>query len=145
MKVRDQSEMSLGDWTEGTALAVQKRGPVTREDLARYAQASGDNNRIHLDDEFAKQAGFPSVIAHGMLSMAYLADLVRFNFPEGTYDVRRLSSRFRRVIFPGDELDLGGTVKKVESNQVLTVHLWVKNQKGEITTEGEVELSPVKH
>lgn len=133
-------------WKEGVSLATQTRGPITREDLVRYAEASGDDNRIHLDDQFAQQAGFPSVIAHGMLSMAYLADLVRFNFPDAEFRVAQLKSRFRKVTFPGDTLELGGEVRKEggdQENRQLTVHLWARNQKGEVTTDGEVVLVPL--
>ncbi|MGH8881642.1 MAG: MaoC/PaaZ C-terminal domain-containing protein, partial [Stackebrandtia sp.] len=42
---------------------------VTRDDLAAYAQASGDHNPIHLDDAAAQAAGLPGVIAHGMYTM----------------------------------------------------------------------------
>lgn len=131
--------------TEGKktmVLPTEKRGPIQRTDLAKYAEASGDNNRIHLDDEFAKQAGFPSVIAHGMLSMAYLADYLVSRYPESQYRVVSLKSRFRRVIFPGDVLEIGGTQKAQDSSS-LSVSLWIKNQQGEVTTDGEAELAPL--
>ena len=140
---KQPGEANVSDWREGAQLAPMKKGPITREDLVFYGHASGDFNKIHLDETFAKEAGFPSVIAHGMLSMAYLADEVRFNFPEENFKVLRLKCRFRRVTFPGDTLELGGDVKKVSENQTLTVHLWVKNQNGEITSDGEAELAPV--
>ncbi|MET8505512.1 MaoC/PaaZ C-terminal domain-containing protein [Streptomyces sp. NPDC004787] len=60
---------------EGTALPPL-RCALTRADLRRYAAASGDHNPIHLDDAAARAAGFPSVIAHGMLSMAKAVGLV---------------------------------------------------------------------
>lgn len=43
---------------------------ITREDLRRYADASGDHNPIHLDDEAARALGLEGVIAHGMLTWA---------------------------------------------------------------------------
>ena len=50
---------------------------VTREKLREYAQASGDHNPIHLDEEFAKSVGLPNVIAHGMYTMALAGEAVR--------------------------------------------------------------------
>ena len=47
-----------------------------RQDLVDYANASGDQNRIHLDEEFAKSVGLPDVIAHGMLTMALAGNVV---------------------------------------------------------------------
>ena len=50
--------------------------PITRSTLALYAGASGDHNPIHIDFDFAKEAGMKDVFAHGMLIMAYLGRAV---------------------------------------------------------------------
>jgi acyl dehydratase len=60
----------------GDALPPHESRPITRHALALYCGASGDHNPIHVDIDFAKQAGMPDVFAHGMLSMAYLAQLL---------------------------------------------------------------------
>ena len=52
--------------TIGTELLPLVKGPITREDLKRYAAASGDPNPMHTDEEFARNAGYPGVFAHGM-------------------------------------------------------------------------------
>jgi acyl dehydratase len=49
---------------------------ITRADLAAYAQASGDHNPIHQDDEVARSVGLPGVIAHGMYTLALAARYV---------------------------------------------------------------------
>ena len=54
---------------------------VTRADLVRYAQASGDDNPIHQDEEVARSVGLPGVIAHGMYTMALAARAVSTWFP----------------------------------------------------------------
>jgi acyl dehydratase len=51
-------------------------GPISREALTLFAEASGDHNPIHLDADVARSAGWDDVIAHGMLSMAYLGRLL---------------------------------------------------------------------
>lgn len=51
-------------------------GPITRTVLALYAGASGDHNPIHIDSDFAREAGLPDVFAHGMLSFGVLARVV---------------------------------------------------------------------
>jgi acyl dehydratase len=68
-----------------------------REQIAAYAEASGDHNPIHLDDEFARSVGLPGVIAHGMLQMGLLA---RAAGEHGR--LRRLSCRFSGMVQPGD-------------------------------------------
>ncbi|GAA3733507.1 MaoC/PaaZ C-terminal domain-containing protein [Plantactinospora mayteni] len=66
----------------------------------RYADASGDHNPIHLDDEFARSAGLPGVIVHGLASLAVAGHTV---LPPGAQPAR-LSCRFTRPVAPGDTL-----------------------------------------
>lgn len=60
----------------GAALPELVRGPITRGMLALYAGASNDHVMLHIDSDFAKAAGMGDVFAHGMLSMAYLAQFI---------------------------------------------------------------------
>ncbi len=73
----------------------------TREQIAAYAEASGDRNPIHLDDHFARSVGLPGVIAHGLLQMGLLAR-VAGEGAGGAKNLRRLSCRFAGVVRPGD-------------------------------------------
>jgi len=126
-------------WSEGQSLEEIKKGPISEELLKQYAETARDPNPIHLDPEFAKAAGFPSVIAHGMLSMAFLADAIRLNFPESEFKVERFSARFRKVTFPGSVLTVKGKIKKVESDSVVLL-LSIENEAGEVTTSGEAQV-----
>lgn len=56
-------------------------GPADRQTLALFAGGSGDHNLAHLDIEYARGIGMPDVIAHGMLTMAYLARYVAETWP----------------------------------------------------------------
>jgi Acyl dehydratase len=60
----------------GDRLPEHVCGPISRTVLALYAGASGDHNPMHIDIDFARKFGMPDVFAHGMLSMAYLAQLL---------------------------------------------------------------------
>jgi acyl dehydratase len=60
----------------GDDLPGHESRPISRHTLALFCGASGDHNPIHVDIDFAKKAGMPDVFAHGMLSMAYLAQLL---------------------------------------------------------------------
>jgi acyl dehydratase len=83
-------------------------GPLTLTDLVRYAGASGDFNRLHHDEAYAKAAGLPGVMAHGMLSAGLLGSFVTRWFGPGS--VRRFKVRFREKVFPGDRLSAEGRV-----------------------------------
>ena len=90
--------------------------PISRDDLRRYAEASGDHNPIHLDDDAAQALGLPGVVAHGMLTSALAIGVVA-EWAGGADRVVATSFRFAGpVVVPADEpgrLEVGGTVKKV--------------------------------
>jgi acyl dehydratase len=127
----------------GTLLPSLVKPPITRELLNLYAEASTDNNPIHLDDSVAKAAGLPGVIAHGMLTMAFMGEflhqaLVHLN-SSATGRIIEMSCRFKAMTFPGDIVTISGSVHSNENN---TVHcdLEAKNQKGEVTATGHASL-----
>src|SRR5207244_12773167 len=68
--------MSILNATIGEELIPLVKPPITLEQLHRYAEASGDHNPMHLDEEAAHRVGLDSVIAQGMLSMALLGQFV---------------------------------------------------------------------
>lgn len=90
---------------------------INRDLLKRYADASGDQNPIHQDEEFAKSVGLPDVIAHGMLTIALVGRYVT-DLAGGSANVLELSGRFTKpVIVPaGEDVDL--TVSAVVSDVV---------------------------
>ncbi len=105
------------------AFAEQKTGAVTRERIIRYAGVIGDFNPVHYDDEFARAAGLPSVIAHGPLTYTLALDaLVAQAGPDA---LGGFSARFKAPVFPGNQLSVscsgdGQVVATVEGNEVLS-------------------------
>jgi acyl dehydratase len=92
---------------------------MMREDLIRYAGASGDFNPIHWHERFAVKVGLPNVIAHGMLTMALAGQVVTAWIGDPAA-VIGYSARFTRpVVVPDDDegvvVELAGTVKAVET------------------------------
>lgn len=77
----------------------------TEEQIAAYAEASGDHNPIHVDEAFARSVGLPGIIAHGMLQMGLLA---RVAAPAG-HPLTRLSCRFAAMVRPGDAVTFTAT------------------------------------
>lgn len=106
--------------TVGTALDV-KVFYLDRAMLKAYADASGDQNPIHQNEEFAKAVGLPNVIAHGMLTMALVGKYVT-DFAGGSEHVKEFSGRFMKpVVVPADQkvdLTVSGNIVAVEGNQI---------------------------
>jgi acyl dehydratase len=84
-------------------------GPITREDIERYAQASGDFNPVHRDEEYARGTGAPTVFAMGMLPAGYLATALSKWFG-GPQHIARFKVRFTTRVWPGDEVVCSGIV-----------------------------------
>jgi acyl dehydratase len=80
---------------------VERAVTFTLEQIAAYAEASGDRNPIHLDADFARSVGLPGVIAHGMLQMGILAT-VAGEAAGGAGRLRRIYCRFAGMVEPGD-------------------------------------------
>ena len=71
----------------------------------RYAAASGDSSRWHVDDEAARAAGLPGIIIHGLCTMAFIGRAVAGHVAAGNaLRLRRLAVRFSRPIFPADPM-----------------------------------------
>lgn len=90
----------LAELPVGAIVAEIVGDPVGREDLARYAAASGDSNPLHLDPAFARKAGFDDVIVHGMLTMAQLGRLLTASFP--AREVVAFNARFGAPVVVGE-------------------------------------------
>jgi acyl dehydratase len=94
---------------------------IDRALLKQYADASGDQNPIHQNEEFALSVGLPNVIAHGMLTMALVGKYVS-DFAGGSAHVLEYSARFTKpVIVPaGEKVDLtvSATVGEVTDGKI---------------------------
>jgi acyl dehydratase len=71
----------------------------------RYAEASGDRNPIHIDENVAKMAGLPGIVVHGLCTMAFTAKAIADHLCVGDpIRLKRLAVNFSRPVFPGDSI-----------------------------------------
>ena len=87
---------------------------VSRHTLALYCGASGDHNPIHVDLDFAKSSGLDDVIAHGMLSAAYLAQMLTNWVPQSA--LRSFNNRFTAMTQVGDIVTCSGKIVEIFEN-----------------------------
>lgn len=103
-----------------------------RQDLVDYANASGDQNRIHLDEEFAKSVGLPDVIAHGMLTMALAGNVVT-NWIKDIDAIKSFSVKFSSpVVVPnnseGTLVEFSGKIEEKIDNKQIKIGLEARCQ-----------------
>jgi acyl dehydratase len=134
--------LDVGSIRVGQALPPLTKGPITRDDLKAYAAASGDPNPMHIDEEFARNAGHPGVFAHGMLSMGYLGQFLVD--AAGLGALRRFRTRFVRLTWPGEVITCRGTVTRVADEggeRVVECDIWTESQTGERKLTGSAVLA----
>jgi acyl dehydratase len=117
----DFSAIKVGD--ELPTLEIQ----FTRADLAAYAQASGDFNPIHQDEEIAKSVGLPDVISHGMLTMGRAIRVVTDWIADPTAVVDYSVRMTRPVVVPntaeGTSVIFGGKVGQINDDRTIRIDL----------------------
>ncbi len=117
------SELSVGD-THAERLVED----LKRTQIVMYAGASGDYNPVHTDEVFTTQvAGYPSVFAHGMLTMGMTGKMLTNYVGDGR--LTEYGVRFTNQVFPGDTLDATATVTEV-ADGVVALDVSTVNQNG---------------
>jgi len=111
---------------------------VTDEMIKMFAEATGDKNPVHLDDEFARNSIFGGRIAHGILSLGIVSAVLGMEFPGAGTVYLMQNAKFKRPVYVGEEVTVRLTVKEIdrEKRRVLLETLVVKPN-GENAIEGE--------
>jgi acyl dehydratase len=113
---------------------------LTRTQLVQYAGASGDYNPLHTDEVFATQvAGQPTVLAHGMLTMAMTGRILTETLR--ARDIVRFGGRFRASVWPGDTLTTRAEVIEVTAD-LISVELTTANAAGTVVFSGGAAVRP---
>lgn len=133
-------ESTTETWSVGRELPSLSKA-LTQEKIDRYARASGDFNPIHVDPAFAAATPFGGTIAHGMLLLAYVSEMLTAAFGRAWLSGGRLKVRFKGAGRPGDMLTVRGQVERMrdEGRRVFATVECV-NQAGEVLVAGEAEV-----
>lgn len=99
-------------WEAGTELPALFVPPISRTTLALFAVASGDHNPVHIDIDFAQEAGHDDVFVHGMLPMAYLGRLLTTHV--NVASIVSLSARFLSITPIRSELTCTAQVVSID-------------------------------
>jgi len=131
------------DWSTieiGQELPPLVKPAITKTQLVMYAGASGDFNLIHTDVETARAVGLSGTIAHGMLSMGFLAQYAGELVGDQGF-VQRIKVRFSGMVFPGDVLTCHATLTaQDEQAHTITLNLSAEREPGKALTSGEAVL-----
>jgi acyl dehydratase len=114
---------------------------ITEEDVLRFAEATGDQNPVHLDREVAAASIFGRRVAHGMLSASLISAVLGTQLPgPGTVYISQ-DIRFRRPVYLGDTVTASVTVTSVDvERHQCVLATSVHNESGEIVLDGEARV-----
>jgi len=87
---------------------------ITQNRVDAYAEASGDHNPIHLDESYASTTQFGTRIAHGMLSLALVTEMLATEFSSTWHSGGKLKVRFSAPVFPGETVVTYGEITAID-------------------------------
>ncbi len=119
------------------------RRTVTQDRVTSYAHASGDHNPIHLDEDFAASTRFGRRIAHGMLSLAFVWEMMSLNYPSTWHRGGTVKTRFTSPVVPSEEVAVSGSVKRlrtIDGNQMVECEVTVTRPNGEKALTGSATV-----
>jgi len=112
---------------------------LSQDKVNLYAGAVGDFNPIHIDESFSKQTTFGGKIAHGMLILAYISEMMALAFGESWFSTGKLAVRFKTPARFKDTIIAAGRVSAVtaESSLNFSCDISCRNQAQETIAAGK--------
>ena len=110
---------------------------VTDADIRAFAEVSGDNNPVHLDEDYAAATPFKTRIAHGMLSAGYISAVLGTQLPGPGAIYISQTMNFKRPVRIGDEVITRATVAAIDSEKARVTLATVCEVAGKTVVEGE--------
>jgi acyl dehydratase len=126
---------NLTSGCEHTALLVED---LKRTQIVQYAGASGDYNPLHTDEIYAREvAGYPTVFAHGMLTMGMTGKMLTDYVGDGR--LQKFGVRFTNQVWPGDDLQATAVLESVAetaAGKLAHFEVTTVNQNGDVVLKG---------
>lgn len=122
--------------------SAEMRFPVTEAAVIKFAEVSGDDNPVHLDEAYAKTTQFGTRIAHGMLSGAFISAMMGTKLPGYGSIYLSQSLRFRRPVKIGDEVVVTAKVTALDAEKGRATIETICSVDGKTVVEGEALIMP---
>jgi acyl dehydratase len=130
------------EFKEGASLPTVKKN-ISQDNINLYAKASGDFNPIHIDADYARKTPLGGTVAHGMLILACVSQMMTNAFGRNWLSGGRLNVRFRAPARPGDVITVSGTIRRMEKGdgfQMIDCDVLCRNQNNEPIITGDAKV-----
>ena len=111
---------------------------ITKEDIQKFVEISGDDNPIHVDEHFAKRTIFKKVIAPGLISASLISTGLTKLLGYGNIWLRQ-ELKFEKPVYIGDKITVQLKIVDVNNQNVYKIETILKNQKGNVIISGFAE------
>ena len=130
------------EFKEGANLPTVKKN-ISQDNINLYAKASDDFNPIHIDADYARKTPLGGTVAHGMLILACVSQMMTNAFGRNWLSSGRLNVRFRAPARPGDVITVSGTIRRMEKGdgfQMIDCDILCSNQNNEPVITGDAKV-----
>ena len=130
-------------------MSAEKTKTMTKEDIEYFGKVSTGTNPMHFNEEYAATTQFGKCIAHGVISLSFCGSILGMQLPGlGTIHLGQ-EVTFKQPVYPGDVITAHCEVADIQYKEkagfyVVKIKQWVKNQNGDIVTEGVATVMPPK-
>ncbi|MFC2033566.1 MaoC family dehydratase [Chloroflexota bacterium] len=134
--------IDTSDLKEGFSLP-ELRKHISQDKINSYAEVSKDFNPIHIDEEFARNTPLGGTIAHGMMILAYISQMMTGSFGQDWLSDGNLNIRFKASARPGDTIIVSGKIrhiKKSDDQTMIACEILCRNRTGEAVITGEATV-----
>lgn len=135
--MRKYSEINVGD--------VEKiKHQITKEDIQKFVDLTGDDNKLHVDDEYAKSTQFQKPVVHGMLGASFISTVIGTRLPGDGALWFSQSLEFLLPVRIGDLLTIiAEVIKKNDKENIIELKTTIENQNRQIVTQGIAKVKVV--
>jgi 3-oxoacyl-[acyl-carrier protein] reductase len=128
--MKKYSEINIGD-----SAVLNHR--ITKADIDKFVDLTGDDNKLHVDEQFASNTSFKKPVAHGMLGASFISTIIGTKLPGDGALWFSQSLEFLLPVRIGDDLTVSAIVtKKVDKDQIIELNVEIKNQDRQTVTKG---------
>ena len=138
--MNDLNGYNLEDLSVGMNATFAKT--ITEADIVMFAGASGDNNAVHINEEFAQTTPFKGRIAHGMLTASVISAAIAGRMPGPGTIYMGQNLRFKAPVRPGDTVQATVTVKEIHPEKRRVTLTTVCTVKDAVVVEGDALVMP---
>ncbi len=117
---------------------------ITQEMLTKFCEITGDCNPLHTREEYAKEKGYSTRVAYGMLTASFLSTLAGVYLPGERSLIQSVEIKFAKPVYPGDRLLITGEItEKNDTYSLIFIKVQIKNQNGDKVLRGKMQIQVI--